>query len=70
MGDGTTLFATFQQDATGQPFFSTDENSPTTWTRMKSPSISAGGSYMAYDADHHVLYSSNYSGGLWRVVTK
>jgi hypothetical protein len=28
-----------------------------------------GAPYLAYDAAHHILYSSNFAGGLWRVVT-
>jgi hypothetical protein len=68
-GDGTTLFATFQQDTGGQPFYTAPESNPTTWTNVKTPKMSGGGSGMDYDSDHHILYSSNYEAGLWRVVT-
>lgn len=26
------------------------------------------GVYMAYDSAHHLFYSSNFNGGLWRIV--
>jgi len=47
---------------------------PTTWSTIPSPATSAlaadqGAPYLAYDAAHHVLYSANFAGGLWRVVT-
>jgi hypothetical protein len=70
LGDGTTLFTTYQNDMGGQPFYSAPANNPTTWSHVKTPSIPQGGSGMAYDADHHLLFSSNYAGGLWRVVTR
>jgi hypothetical protein len=70
IGDGTNLFASFQNDFSGQPFYSAPEASPATWTNVKTPAIKQGGSVMAYDPDHHILYSSDYSAGLWRVVTK
>ena len=37
---------------------------------MNSPDLSSGGVYLAYDPDHHILYSANYWDGLWRVVVK
>jgi hypothetical protein len=27
-----------------------------------------GGVFLEYDDAHHVLYSSNFAGGLWRIV--
>jgi len=36
---------------------------------MASPGMKQGG-WLGYDADHHVLYSSNCTQGFWRVVTK
>ena len=41
----------------------------TTWTEMDSPLLSNGGP-LAYDSDHHILYSSNMYAGFWRVVTE
>jgi hypothetical protein len=46
------------------------EKSPTTWTRLASPAALAEGTKsMEYDETHHLLYTSNVSGGLWRMVT-
>jgi photosystem II stability/assembly factor-like uncharacterized protein len=70
VGDGVSLFATFQNDETGQPMYSAPEDKPTTWTKLESPTIKQGGSGMAYDPDHHIVYSSNYSAGLWRMITR
>jgi hypothetical protein len=30
----------------------------------------AGSPYLQYDADHHLLYASRFSGGLWRMVVE
>ena len=46
---------------------------PAPWQPWKfcreSPKLSNGGQ-LAYDAAHHVLYSSNLGAGFWRVVTE
>jgi hypothetical protein len=63
------LFSTFQNNTSGQPFYSSPETSPATWAKVMTPTMSQGGSGMDYDPDHHILYSSNYGAGLWRVVT-
>jgi len=49
------------------------ESAPTTWTTFPAPAElprDQGAPYLALDAAHHILYSSNFAGGLWRVVTK
>jgi len=48
-------------------------NAPTTWTTLAPPAGLAqdkGAPYLALDATHHILYSSNFAAGLWRVVTQ
>ena len=40
-----------------------------TWTQMDSPMLSNGGQ-LAWDPDHHLLYSSNGGEGMWRVVVQ
>jgi len=45
---------------------------PTTWSKIAPPAALPSDQvapYLAYDAAHHVLYSSNFAAGLWRVVT-
>jgi hypothetical protein len=76
-GDGKTMFIS---DGNGlgwgqtQPpadgwYWSAPESSSTTWTSLHSPaSMMEGGISIAYDPDHHILYSSNYVAGFWRVV--
>jgi hypothetical protein len=40
-----------------------------TWTQLPSPSApdDHGGVYLAYDNAHRILYSVNYSAGLWQI---
>jgi hypothetical protein len=75
-GNGTTLFASVgfpwnpgQGPAPYQPFWTSPESDGRTWTRLPSPTLSNGGA-LAYDAAHHLLYSSNLDAGFWRVMTQ
>ena len=72
-GNGTTMWASrgFPWDPSTnlyEPFWSSPESDGLTWTQMTSPQLSNGGE-LQYDADHHLLYSSNLGAGFWRVVT-
>jgi hypothetical protein len=76
-GDGTTMFVSDgrglgwnqTQPPAGGWYYSTSETSPTTWTSLNSPAtMMSGGISIAYDKDHHILYSSNYVSGFWRLV--
>jgi hypothetical protein len=74
-GNGTTLFASVgfpwnlgQGPSPYQPFYTSPETNGVQWTQLPSPSLSNGGT-LAYDTDHHVLYSSNLNAGFYRVVT-
>jgi photosystem II stability/assembly factor-like uncharacterized protein len=45
----------------------------TNWTTLPAippPGDAEGSKSLEYDETHHLLYSSNISGGLWRVVTR
>jgi hypothetical protein len=47
------------------------ETAPTVWTSLPTPAAvpsTLGAPYLAYDAAHHLLYSSNWTGGLSRLV--
>jgi hypothetical protein len=69
IGDGTHIYTTTGADTTGHPFYSAPEKDPATWTNLKGgATFKQGGSHLAYDPDHHLLYSNNYQGGLSRVV--
>jgi hypothetical protein len=37
-----------------------------TWTNIPEPPVEAGAVALAIDAEHHLLYSANEVGGLWR----
>jgi len=49
---------------------------PTSWSKLPAPaappfqSYQQGGTYLHYDEAHHILYSSNWHGGAWRMVTE
>ena len=52
------------------PISSAPIDNPTTWTIDKSYSNHWGSGDLQYDADHHMLYTSNCLGGFWRVRTE
>jgi hypothetical protein len=71
-GDGMTMWASrgFPWDPSDKlylPFWSSAESDGQTWKQLDSPKLSNGGA-LRYDADHHILYSSNLGAGFWRVV--
>jgi hypothetical protein len=56
----------------GDSFSVATQTDPTHWTALPLPaSWGTNGSYgvfLAYDPAHHLLYSSNWGGGLWQTV--
>jgi hypothetical protein len=46
---------------------------PRVWTKMPAPAGATSGKqgpvFLEYDEAHHILYSSNFTGGVWRIVT-
>jgi hypothetical protein len=75
--DGVNLYATFAWDGTGayangnsQVFYQAPLNQLSNWTPTPSPPLVRGGYEFAYDSAHHVVYSANFVGGLWRLVTQ
>jgi hypothetical protein len=73
--DGTTLFAASGAYGGTEPATGWYSSAPLTDLSKWAPafnrvSMIAGGGNLAYDADHKVLYSSNLTGGFWRVVVK
>jgi hypothetical protein len=67
MGNGN-LFAS---DQWSSGYYSAAEGSQTWATIPPASALPAtqGAPYLDYDAVHHVLYSSNFAGGTWRLVT-
>lgn len=55
-----------------EPYNSAHAGDTSHWSSYPSPKFFAGPgrSAMAYDADHHLIYSSNCGGGFWRVATQ
>jgi hypothetical protein len=50
-----------------------DEADATKWEELPPPYTTpadTGGVFLDYDSDHHILYSSNFGGGAWRLVTQ
>jgi hypothetical protein len=54
------------------PYYSVSEVTPTAspMVSVNTPAMGDGGLFMAYDPVHHVVYSSNFPAGVWRVVVK
>jgi hypothetical protein len=70
IGDGQNLYAAYVNDFGGQPLWTAPEANPANqWTNVKTPMMSQGTTWFAYDPDHHILYAANMNAGLWRVVT-
>jgi MYXO-CTERM domain-containing protein len=63
-GDGTTLY-TGRSFGANQPFFVSSESDGTTWTALNAQAFPDGPYEMAYDAAGGIMYSSNWSSGLW-----
>jgi hypothetical protein len=71
IGDGTRIFTSSPRPrAAGELYYVASESDGTTWTSFTSPNIPDAADYLEYDADHHVLYSSNLASGVWRMVTQ
>ncbi len=72
--DGTTLYVSMGLFAYAPPskdwFWSTSASNPKTWVQMNNPAVVTGAGWLGYDRDHHLLYSSNSTGGFYRVVVK
>jgi hypothetical protein len=69
MGDGK-LYAADQFSPSYHTALQTDDM---TWSPLTAPmplTDTEGAPYLAYDSAHHILYSSNWAGGLWRMVTQ
>jgi hypothetical protein len=69
MGDGLTLFASPRYCSTNC-YSTSPETDGNVWTALKTPVTGHGAVNLVYDPDHHILYSSNETGGFWRVVTR
>jgi len=70
---GTNLYASAGQYGGMEPatgwYSSAPDSDPTQWSpAFDFAAMDHGGSTLAYDPDHHLLYSANLTSGLWRVV--
>jgi hypothetical protein len=64
-GHGATLW----ESNNGPPYETATEPVTTkSWTTITAPSniTAPNGARISYDVDHHLLYSSNHTGGFWR----
>jgi hypothetical protein len=71
IGDGERIFTNYTPWAgsSNTVYYCTPETDGSKWTVSSSPPTKSGADYFAYDPDHHLLYSSNRDGGVWRAVT-
>jgi hypothetical protein len=67
MGDGR-LFSSDQWSAVYRTALESDASNWSTIAPPEGLPSDQGAPYLAYDTERHLLYSSNWNGGLWRVV--
>lgn len=65
VGNGNLYLSSY----VGNTYGTASAADPTHWTALPSPAASEGSSFLEYDAAHSILYTSNWGGGLWRMVT-
>jgi hypothetical protein len=68
-GDGRLLYAGANEGCTQSCYYTSPQEDGVKWTPITTGVTGQGKGKMAYDPDHHILYSSNSIHGLWRVVT-
>ena len=71
VSSGTTMYAStcyFPSVCKKAQYLSSPDDNGNSWTLMPSPDEISMGGTMGYDKGHHLLYSSNMLGGVWRVV--
>ena len=75
-GPHTTLVTTGSHLLAGNQwslgYYSAAESGPTTWSTLPQPAAPSGqgATFLAYDAAHGLLYSSNFNGGLWQLAVR
>jgi photosystem II stability/assembly factor-like uncharacterized protein len=77
IGDGKRLYGLrgFQPPENSDFVWSASYDAPETWTLLDTPGLTplppvAGGTDLAVDLDHHLLYVAAQAAGLWRVRTE
>lgn len=71
--DGERLFLGIRAGESPRRYYTSPESDGVNWTEYAGANEPMGEIEVvnfAYDTDHHVLYSANTRGGLWRVVTR
>jgi hypothetical protein len=68
IGDGEKLYAATR----GGPFYTAPEANPTTWSMLSVSGnpLTLAGRWLLYDKTHHILYSSSWQSGLYRLATQ
>jgi hypothetical protein len=70
-GDGAKLYTCLGWGAGGNAYSTGDLPAASAWTTLPTAMMMKNAGWQIhYDADHHVLYSSNFLGGFWRLVTE
>lgn len=68
-GNGSTMYASQQM---GPEYYSASEADPTKWEKFPTKGMPdthmRGGFNLVIDGDHHLLFSSNQTEGLWRLA--
>ena len=74
IGDGVTMFVMpantgYHTNGAPTPYYYSSETDGTHWTQYGNQTFYDGPGWMAADAVNHVIYSSNWAAGLWRLET-
>jgi photosystem II stability/assembly factor-like uncharacterized protein len=70
-GDGSKLYTCLGWGAGGNAYSAASLPVGKDWLSLPAATnMKNAGWQIHYDADHHVLYSSNFLGGFWRLVTE
>ncbi|HEV8244985.1 MAG TPA: hypothetical protein VGP93_04425, partial [Polyangiaceae bacterium] len=61
----------YNSDQWSPTYHTASEDDPMTWSSFPAPytePADTGGVFLDYDTGHHLLYSSNFAGGAWRIL--
>jgi hypothetical protein len=70
IGDGTTLYTTAAYGFNQQPMYTSPESDGLNWTAFNTQTLDGGPFGMVHDSVNHIIYSSNWSQGVWALKLK
>ena len=68
--DGVNLYAAYNWDTSGAPYYWAPLSDVTKWTHMTTSTDPLGSNEFAYDPTHNLIYAASGTAGLWRLRTR